>query len=36
MLSNSSDVFKEDLASFCLVQILRESTSLYAALISIC
>ena len=36
MLSNSSEVFKEDLASFCLVQILRESPSLYAALISIC
>ena len=35
MLSNSSEAFKEDLASFCLAQILRESTSLYAALISI-
>ena len=35
MLSNSSEIFKEDLASFCLAQILRESTRLYAALISI-
>ena len=35
MLSNSSEIFKEDLASFCLAQILRESTSLNAALISI-
>lgn len=35
MLSNSSEIFKEDLASFRLAQILRESTRLYAALISI-
>ena len=35
MLGYSSEVFKEDLASFCLSQILQESCSLYAALVSI-